>query len=283
MLSIRQDSADDDFQYYHYVPNLAAAVIFIILFFLSTALHFYQMIRTRTWFMIPFCIGGIFEFIGYVARAAANGEKPNYTLGPYIIQTILLLIAPALLAASIYMELGRIVLLVKGDQHLFIRRTWLTKIFVTGDVLSFLMQASGGGLMSSSDADTTNVGKSVILAGLVLQIIYFALFVLAGALFHSRVRKQPTEKCRSVPWEKHMYSLYIVSILIFVRSIVRVVEFAQGFNGYIMSHEVYLYIFDATLMFLACATLNLIHPSEVAALNKGGKAARNVIFMDTVV
>ena len=41
------------------------------------------------------------------------------------------------------MELGRIVELVQGDQYLFIRRRWLTGIFVLGDVVSFLMQAGG--------------------------------------------------------------------------------------------------------------------------------------------
>jgi hypothetical protein len=74
---------------------------------------------------------------------SASQNPGPYTLGPYIIQSILLLVAPALFAASIYMELGRIVLMVDGQRSLFVRRTWLTKIFVTGDVFSFLLQSSG--------------------------------------------------------------------------------------------------------------------------------------------
>jgi hypothetical protein len=74
---------------------------------------------------------------------SATQDFGEYTLGPYIMQSVLLLVAPALFAASIYMELGRIVLMVDGERHLFIRRTWLTKLFVAGDVLSFLMQSSG--------------------------------------------------------------------------------------------------------------------------------------------
>jgi hypothetical protein len=74
---------------------------------------------------------------------SATQDFGEYTMGPYIMQSVLLLVAPALFAASIYMELGRIVLMVDGDRHLFIRRTWLTKLFVAGDVLSFLMQSSG--------------------------------------------------------------------------------------------------------------------------------------------
>ena len=47
-----------DFKYYHYDPSLVAAILFIILFLLTTALHSYQLLRTRTWYFIPFLIGG---------------------------------------------------------------------------------------------------------------------------------------------------------------------------------------------------------------------------------
>jgi hypothetical protein len=66
-----------------------------------------------------------------------------WTMGPYIIQSILILIAPALMAASIYMILGRIILLTDAESYSLVRRQWLTKTFVMGDVLSFLLQSSG--------------------------------------------------------------------------------------------------------------------------------------------
>ena len=58
-------------------------------------------------------------------------------------QSALILIAPAFLAASIYMTLGRIITMLQAEQYSVIPLRWLTKIFVAGDVLSFLMQASG--------------------------------------------------------------------------------------------------------------------------------------------
>ena len=64
-------------------------------------------------------------------------------MGPYIIQSLFILLAPALLAASIYMELGRIILLVDGEHLSLIRTRWLTKIFVAGDIISFLTQGAG--------------------------------------------------------------------------------------------------------------------------------------------
>jgi hypothetical protein len=70
-------------------------------------------------------------------------ERPFFSLGPYILQTLLLLIAPTLYAASIYMALGRIVLATDGEAYCWIRRKWLTKIFLLGDIISFTMQGAG--------------------------------------------------------------------------------------------------------------------------------------------
>jgi hypothetical protein len=153
--------------FYYYAPSSAAAGIFAGLFGLSSIFHFYQLIRTRTWFMIPFLIGGLrtlsfsiqvvpfcpifwpflfastVETVGYIGRLLSSLETPNYTQGPYVMQSALILIAPAFLAASIYMTLGRIIEMLDAERSSMIKLKWLTKIFVAGDVLSFLMQASG--------------------------------------------------------------------------------------------------------------------------------------------
>lgn len=68
-----------------------------------------------------------------------------------------------------------------------------------------------------------------------------------------------------------------------IRSIFRVVEYLQGFSGYLLSHEAYLYIFDAVLMFCAMVIFNIVHPSEVVALVEGGKAAKRGWKMEEIV
>jgi len=47
------------FLLYHYNPSKVAAIIFIALFGITTLLHFFQLIKKRTWYFIPFVIGGI--------------------------------------------------------------------------------------------------------------------------------------------------------------------------------------------------------------------------------
>lgn len=82
--------------------------------------------------------------MGYAGRAvSASQDHGEWTTGPYALQSLFLLIAPSLLSASVYMELNRIVQLVEGDKYLMIRRGWMTKIFVCGDAVSFIMQGAG--------------------------------------------------------------------------------------------------------------------------------------------
>lgn len=146
------------FRYFHYSPSLAAAVLFIVFFSVPTGIHGYQMLRQRAWLMSPFLLGGccrsslqsrqmelteVVEVVGYVARAIASQQTPNWTLGSFAVNTIFVLIAPALFAASIYMLLGRIILLIEGERYSVVRRAWLTKIFVGGDMLSFVTQSLG--------------------------------------------------------------------------------------------------------------------------------------------
>ena len=59
------------------------------------------------------------ECVGYVGRALSHSNKT--ALGPFIMQSLLILVAPALLAASIYMVLGRRCLLF--PRPIFRRRT----------------------------------------------------------------------------------------------------------------------------------------------------------------
>lgn len=132
--------------------------------------------------------------------------------------------------------------------------------------------------MTRAGADTVNVGKNIIIVGLIVQIIIFSLFAVTAIVFHKRMRANPTSLARSLGWELHLYVLYGASVLIMVRSIFRLIEYAGGRDGYLMSHEVFLYVFDSTPMFICMAVFAWYHPSEINAILKGGdaKAVRNV-------
>jgi RTA1 like protein len=111
---------------------------------------------------LPRCLNGhkstdgliIVEWIGYVGRAVSSKQSPNWTLPPFLVQQLFLLLAPVFFAASIYMELARIILLANGEAHALVRPKRLTMTFVTGDILSFALQAMGT-LINTSDHTKT--------------------------------------------------------------------------------------------------------------------------------
>ncbi|KAF9700059.1 hypothetical protein EKO04_001575 [Ascochyta lentis] len=248
---------------WNYVPSIAAAVIFIILFLAMTALISWRMFKTKTWFCVPFAIGGLFEFAGYCARASAHNKTGR--IMPYSTQSVFILLGPALFAASIYMCLSRIIRGVRGDQHSLIKPSRLTKTFVTGDVLSFVVQGGAAGLMVTSN--NVKTGEGMVIGGLMIQIIMFGLFAVTAIMFQKRIERSPTpESCSSaLPWQKSMRMLYIVSALIMVRSIFRVAEYAMGNAGYLLKHEWTLYIFDSTLMFVVTVVYFLWYPTWITA------------------
>lgn len=256
------------FVLYRYNPSLAAAAIFVVLFGLTTGLHIFQTHKKRSWFMIPFLIGGLFETIGYIGRILSSNDRNK--LSPYIMQTLLLLLGPALYAASIYMILGRLILLTDGERYSLVRRKWLTKLFVGGDVLSFMMQSAGGGIMSSG-ASGMKTGEKIIIGGLFIQILFFGLFFITAILFELRGKEHLARLSSTIPWKKQLLALYVTSILILVRSVFRVIEYIQGNAGYLLRHEVFLYIFDAVLMFAVMVIFNVVHPGDIALLLKGRK------------
>ncbi|CAN9286875.1 unnamed protein product [Alternaria alternata] len=213
--------------------------------------------KTKTWFAVPLVIGAVFESLGYAARA--YGHSHPSSKNAYIVQTMLILLAPILSAATIYMFMGRLVLASGYTKASIIRPTWLTKIFLGGDILCFLVQAAGASFLVKTDASqsTKNLGKYIILAGLVIQLIVFGFFLVVAAIFHLRAGKAERLEIGTVKmfnWQKYMVTLYIVSGLVTVRNIFRVAEYVTGDQGYLLTHEWPIYIFDALLMAAALAS-----------------------------
>lgn len=113
-----------------------------------------------------------------------------------------------------------------------------------------------------SDVD---LGQHVIIGGLGIQVVFFGFFIVVAGIFHYRIARFPTNRSQSlsIPWERYLYILYIASLLIMVRSVFRIAEYVMGQDGILLKHEIYLYIFDATLMFLMMVLFNIWHPSKI--------------------
>lgn len=255
-----------NFKKYHYDPSIPAAAIFSGVFGVVSIIMLFQFAqalrnspkedRKKVRSLIPFLIGCLLETFGFIARIVSAQDWDN--LGAYIVQSLFVLLAPVFFAATIYMTLGRIVVILEAQKYSFIPVRFLTKIFVTADILSFLLQGSGGGLLASNKLSLIDLGEKLIMIGLFVQIAFFGFFLLMLVFFQLRIRRTPTTTAsmtRTLPsslrnWNGILVTLTICSILILVRSVVRAIEYLQGYDGYIISHEIYLYLLDALLMFI---------------------------------
>jgi hypothetical protein len=167
--------------------------------------------------------------IGFSARAQSSKTPAAFT--PFLIQALFVLLAPILFAASVYMFLSRIIRSTEYTSLSMIRPKLLTIVFVTGDIICFLVQMVGAALMGASETPSEmKLAESIILAGLAVQIFIFGVFVLVAVVFHRRVRGMGGSLVvEGVNWEHFLYLLYTVSLIITFRNIFRVIE--HGFGG----------------------------------------------------
>ncbi|KAF5676498.1 Rtm1p [Fusarium circinatum] len=150
-----------DFKLYRYTPSLAATIISVVIFGILTGLHLWRLFRARAYYFTAFTIGGIFEVVGYAGRIWGHYDKES--IAGYVIQAIPILVAPALFAASIYMILGRLIRTLDAVHLSLVPVQWVTRLFVTGDVIAFTLQAGGGGVQSGGTLDMSRTAVMLIL------------------------------------------------------------------------------------------------------------------------
>lgn len=126
-------------------------------------------------------------------------------------------------------------------------------------------------------ADMSKMGEKIIVGGLFVQLFFFGCFIIVSAIFHHRMRLAPTHKSldSSVRWQTYLVTLYVTGVLIWVRSLFRVVEFIEGNDGHLMRSEVWVFVFDGMLMLLVLVWMNWFHPGEIGLLIRGEGAITN--------
>ncbi|KNZ55066.1 hypothetical protein VP01_2778g4 [Puccinia sorghi] len=207
------------------------------------------------------------ECIGFVGRALLANPAHRWQLGLYIMETLLLLLAPTFFAGSIYMTFTRILRLTNGQKHCLLPATWLTKIFVSADAISFLLQAAGGGVYASANTmEQADRGRNLMIAGLALQLVTFCAFMMLAIVFYIRMKQKPTMSSETLntTWKGHLIMLVTACCLIVVRSTFRLAKYVGA--GPLMEKQIFTILLDSVLMFLCMLLFNLFHPSQ--ALNE---------------
>jgi hypothetical protein len=159
---------------------------------------------------------------------------------------------------------------VGAERYSLIPINRLTKTFVASDVLSFLIQGTGSGMMAMGGS-MASMAKGITIGGLAIQVIMFGFFIATSYVFEKRMTRSPTAE--GTTWKASLHLLYLISGFIMIRSIFRLVEFGQGQEGYFMSHEWTMYVFDSIFMIAVMAAWAKRHPGDADGSLSGDQTA----------
>ncbi|GJC78462.1 putative lipid transporter atnI [Colletotrichum liriopes] len=241
---------------------------FAVIFGLSLIAHVVQAVLHKKRFCWVICVGASWEVTAFILRTL--GSRDQQQIGYQIGGQLLFLLAPLWINAFAYMLSARLVYFVLPDQKVIgIKALALTKIFVTIDVLCFLVQAVGGAMMSntevSSDDPILRTGQQVYMSGCGLQLAFIVVFCGLMGRFYVKMRRAQRFDLDVKRIKAMVWVMYVVLVLIIIRIIFRLVEFGPGadIDNPILASENYAFGLDALPMVLALVLLNVMHPGIV--------------------
>jgi len=214
----------------------------------------------------------LLEVLGYAGRIMSHYnvfKEPGF-----LMQIVCLTIAPAFMAAGIYLCLSRIVTTF-GAENSRIKPLSYPRIFIPCDLVSLLLQAIGGGMASvasHTDKDPTP-GNNIMIAGLSFQVATLFIFILLSTDFAiktvRRVKKlghtaalDPRHARLRESWafKGFLTALAFATLCIFTRSVYRVAELSEGWGGHLIKTQKYFIGLEGAIVGLAVLALNAFHP-----------------------
>ncbi|KAH9209770.1 RTA1 like protein-domain-containing protein [Leptodontidium sp. 2 PMI_412] len=271
-----------------YNPSLALSIVFTVVYTVPLVWQSYLTIfKYRAYYFSVVIVGAAFEVGGYVSRAVSI--KKQESIPPYAVSSSLIVLAPLFIAAGNYLLLTRLCTRVLPSSithiyHLPLRN--LTKIFVTSDIFTFLVQVSGSGIAASNnwEGDLVKIGEDVLIAGLAVQVFSLIFFLTVLSQFQ-RLAGKGQKECAGREWRVVVRAVWISCLLILVRSIYRLIEFALGIFGYPFTHEWMFYVFESVPMVPAIVVFCVWHPAAYfGGRERGaGKSAGDDVPLEGVV
>ncbi|KZM26651.1 uncharacterized protein EKO05_0005388 [Ascochyta rabiei] len=265
-------SSSFDWKMYRYTPSLPLAALFLALFTILTLLQVWAYVRHRKTSIVYIIIGGLCEIAGFSARIGSHYDNEAWV--PFIIQGTLLLIGPLFFAATVYMMLGRIINLANASAISRISPRWYTRIFVTADISTLVVQGLGASLMGTMQLSLALAGEKVVITGLALQVATFIVFLAAAIDCNVRLARMKRDSDSDATntsndaWKSIIHTLYTISALVLFRCVFRLIEYTMGNAAYLIAHEWTLYVFDGVPMF-AVLVLFFVYQQRAMKSPKG--------------
>ncbi|KAG2412267.1 hypothetical protein HFD88_009824 [Aspergillus terreus] len=248
---------------YGYQPSEAAGIAFLVLFGLSMIVHTVQFAWSKTWWCAVFSIGCLTEILGWAGRTWSS--QCPYNMTAFLMQISTLIIAPVFFTAGVYVLLGRFIQILGRESSIMSPKMYLW-VFCTCDVISLVIQAIGGGLASVESNKingNTAPGTHIMVAGIVFQMFSITVFVVCAADHVRRVLRLRLWKSVDGSFLPLFGAMVFSVLCIYVRSIYRTIELAEGWSGYLITTERYFIALDGAMMVAAVVIFNIFHPGFI--------------------
>lgn len=216
-----------------YTPSLALSILGVVLFVMAFAAHCLLLFRHRTWYFSTVVLGTLMEIAGYVFRTLSSQKDP-YSIVYFVVQYFMIVVAPVFFSAAIY---TLITVMIKriGRKYTLLPPQAILWIFIVCDVVATIVQIAGAALIGtaySKNKDPT-IPNRILLAGLVFQVVSFAIFISCLCLFVWKSRKATSSFFKSSAG-----AVFIATLAVYLRTCFRLAETAQGLLHYLSTHEV---------------------------------------------
>ncbi|KAJ8582766.1 RTA1 like protein, partial [Rhizopogon salebrosus TDB-379] len=257
---------------YHYVPTEWICILILVLYSISTILHMGQAIKYRMWWMLlTATLAGIMEVFGWSARLWSS-QNPKL-LTPFEMQLVGTILAPTPLVAANFVILGKIIDQL-GPQFSRLTPRMYTILFCSFDVACLVVQALGGATAAHSVSQKTTAsmkqGGNIMLGGIAAQLFAIVVYVALAVECFLRFRHnapfrhidtlEKSQRYVSKNLKVMLFGIGFCTLCIFIRSVYRTIELANGWSGPIISTERYFDWLDGCMVTLAIYALNFIHP-----------------------
>lgn len=253
---------------YGFVPSKVICILAFILFGLALVLHCFQAIKYRTYYFLPLSFGIAMEFAGYIPRYLSATKDP-YSITYFVIEYFLIVCAPVLITAAFYACLYKMAqwgtrTATRATKDIWMKPRWILWTFITADVVTTILQVAGAASIGKAESDKKNptIPNNILLAGLAVQTVSFAVFLVVYCCFIQRLVKDPAAGRKLAGTRPFIIALTVASVLILLRIVFRLAETAQGVFGYLMTHEVFFGTLEFAPVVVAVWILVLWHPGR---------------------
>lgn len=274
--------------------NAALIVIWSILLGIQVPSFYYK----QYWFSGSLICASILELLGYIGRTWSHFNL--YARNAYLLQMVALTIAPVFTMAGMYFQLAKLIEIYSHKFAFLSSPLAYSQIFIFCDIVSLIIQAAGGGVAGGAVKNNKPLGpgEHIFIAGLAIQVATMSIFIFLWldfvykvyvktrmehlnitspfainklkSVFQEDIDYLYREKYYNIRHSENRYNRFALKYFpwaftasiccIYTRCCYRLAELVNGFNGYIITHEIYFIVLDGVMILLATTIMMVFFP-----------------------